>query len=866
MSRFFRRDSSDSEDSSSDDNQSDIDDFDLATVKKAAGGAAVGGKRAMFLRRDNDSSDSDSDSDDSNDDDSDDDDDVPKKPSASALFGRQSDSEEDDEEGGGKRLKSARDKRFEEMRAFCKTLQNGKKINDWVAIQNEFDKLVAAYTKFTANKNEPHQRFFIRTCVEIEDFVKTFSENKDAVKKMNASQAKSFNAMKQKIKKHNKLINDEIQKFLENRVTEEESENELVEEVEIAKPVARSKPVVEEDEEAEGEGDIDGSFTVVGRGKNIDLSPEMLYKSLKELLDSRGKKSTDKLALVETLKLLLEHSTVNDFQRLKVLLSLIPAQFDHTPSSGYMSVESWRSLAGNVNKALAIFESVPNFILIDHLNDDTPETELEKQALEGNKVYFHGNLASFVDRLDDEFTKALQNLDPHATEYIDRLKDETIIYGLIVRTQKYYEKTHGPKNELLGPILMKRVEHLYYKPDAVVKIAEDAVRSLYPTLSGLEPMEDLLNGLCLRLYNTNNDRIRTRTLLCHAYYHALHDRFHKARDMLLMSHLQETIQVTDISTQILFNRTMVQIGLCAFRCGMIKEAHNALSEISSSGKVKELLAQGFQRYGDKSPEQEKLEKQRQLPFHMHINFELLECVYLTCSMLLEVPNMAVNAYDSRRKVISKPFRRMLDYHERQVFIGPPENTRDHIMAASKALAKGEWEKCRDLIYAIKIWDLIPNAQKIKEMLGRKIQEEGLRTYFFTYSKFYDSLGIVQLSSMFSLPVSAVYSITAKMIISEELHASLDQPTQTVVLHRPGPGIEMSRLEYLASTYADKVQSFVESNERLLETRSITLGLQNQGGEKVDKEKSGGGGTGGGARKFDAKKQKGGSGNASRGRR
>ena len=42
-----------------------------------------------------------------------------------------------------------------------------------------------------------------------------------------------------------------------------------------------------------------------------------------------------------------------------------------------------------------------------------------------------------------------------------------------------------------------------------------------------------------------------------------------------------------------------------------------------------------QRY-DKTSEEGKLEKQRQIPFHMHINLELLDCIYLVCSMILEV--------------------------------------------------------------------------------------------------------------------------------------------------------------------------------------------------------------------------------------
>lgn len=190
--------------------------------------------------------------------------------------------------------------------------------------------------------------------------------------------------------------------------------------------------------------------------------------------------------------------------------------------------------------------------------------------------------------------------------------------------------------------------------------------------------------------------------------------------MMLISKLQDNINQSDLSTQGLFNRSMVQIGLSAFRCGLFREAHICLQDISSSGRTKELLVQGISgqsKYMEKTAEQERLEKQRHIPFHMHVNLELLECIYLTCAMLLEIPNMALH-HDARRKIMSKSYRRMLDYNERQVFTGPPENMRDHIMAASKAMAKGEWESCKELIFQIKTWNLLPNAATMKQMLER----------------------------------------------------------------------------------------------------------------------------------------------------
>ena len=68
--------------------------------------------------------------------------------------------------------------------------------------------------------------------------------------------------------------------------------------------------------------------------------------------------------------------------------------------------------------------------------------------------------------------------------------------------------------------------------------------------------------------------------------------------------------VNCLRPQILYNRALAQLGMCAFRHGMIKDAHDALLDIQSSGRSKELLAQGLMASKDRSQEQEKIERRR----------------------------------------------------------------------------------------------------------------------------------------------------------------------------------------------------------------------------------------------------------------
>ena len=48
----------------------------------------------------------------------------------------------------------------------------------------------------------------------------------------------------------------------------------------------------------------------------------------------------------------------------------------------------------------------------------------------------------------------------------------------------------------------------------------------------------------------------------------------------------------------------------------------------------------FQPHHERSTGQEKVEKQHQVPFQLHINLGMLECIYLVFAMLIEIPYMA----------------------------------------------------------------------------------------------------------------------------------------------------------------------------------------------------------------------------------
>ncbi len=351
MSRFFHGGDSSSESSSSDEEElySDHDEREAPSDDEHS------------------ASSSEDDDEDGNEDEESSSDDEAGKTGASRFMRDAIDSgEESEDEDKVVVLKSAKDKRLEELEGTVRAIENAEKINDWAVISagvyliywergeswyrdgqadfgwTEFDKLNRQLPKLIVNQTVP--KLYIKACADLEDFMnETIAKQKVSTKKMNATNARGLNAVKQRIKKNNKDHAAEIDKYQEDKdayMAEEEEE----EAVPVEK-VKKSRAARIEDLDAAD----DKGFSTVGRGgKTLVYAPESIFKHLRSIVESRGKKNTDRHEQIRVMETLLDVATT-PYQRIRILLTLISTRFDTTSgsTSNYMSQEQWKMYVAN---------------------------------------------------------------------------------------------------------------------------------------------------------------------------------------------------------------------------------------------------------------------------------------------------------------------------------------------------------------------------------------------------------------------------------------------------------------------------------------------------------------------------------------
>lgn len=292
----------------------------------------------------------------------------------------------------------------------------------------------------------------------------SLAKQKVTPKKMNATQARALNAVKQKIKRTNKEYQSQIDSYREDKDGFMESSEEEV----VAAP-AKAKKVSLQVEAAPIEEADDEGFATVGKGgRTLQYTPESIFKHLRTIMESRGKKNTDRAEQIKVMEKL--HEIANTpYQKIRVLLTLVSARFDlGSGGASAMPLDHWKAAEKELSSLLQVLEENRDYVVVENA-EEWDDDEKPPSLQDGEKhIKVPGSIVSYIERLDDELVRSLQSIDPHTSEYIERLQDEGALYNIIFRGLLYYEYIRKDDSletpqDSVNRIVMRRLEHVYFK-------------------------------------------------------------------------------------------------------------------------------------------------------------------------------------------------------------------------------------------------------------------------------------------------------------------------------------------------------------------------------------------------------------------
>lgn len=305
------------------------------------------------------------------------------------------------------------------------------------------------------------------------------AKQKVTPKKMNALAAKGLNAVKQKIKKINKDYQTQIEAYRadEDAFMESDEEEEVV-----VKPKKATRVTLDDIAEPTAE-DLKGFETVGPGGRTVQLTPESIFKHLRSIMESRGKKNTDRQEQIKVMERLSEISNT-PYQKIRVLLTLVSTRFDlGSGGAASMPLDHWKAAEKELTALFQVLEENTDYVVVE--NAEEWEDDEKPPTLEEGQKYIKvpGSMVSYVERLDDELTRSLQAIDPHTSEYIDRLTDEGALYNTILRGMLYYERLRKDADleisqDSINRTITRRLDHVYFKVCLPTREQSSAVRKL----------------------------------------------------------------------------------------------------------------------------------------------------------------------------------------------------------------------------------------------------------------------------------------------------------------------------------------------------------------------------------------------------
>lgn len=132
---------------------------------------------------------------------------------------------------------------------------------------------------------------------------------------------------------------------------------------------------------------------------------------------------------------------------------------------------------------------------------------------------------------------------------------------------------------------------------------------------------------------------------------------------------------------------------------------------------------------------EKQERIKFVPIHLHINADAVEMAFMISSMLYEMPIIL-----SKKNVQNRSFKKIQDQHEKSHFV-TMESNKDIIYFAGQHLEKGDWERCLNLLSSLTVSKVLFESPEVEETIRQIVKETALKCYLILYQSCFENISL-----------------------------------------------------------------------------------------------------------------------------
>ncbi len=151
-----------------------------------------------------------------------------------------------------------------------------------------------------------------------------------------------------------------------------------------------------------------------------------------------------------------------------------------------------------------------------------------------------------MQKLDSELLKAFQNTPFTKFEYLQRIRDESKLLFLCDDVQAFINQYSSGENSNHSRIALLKLDHLYYKNDTLYTQFKNNNSSSEPSYIPNKDSRLVIEELVRIVNNQSSSKMKVRAALMQAYHHGLHRRFYEGKELLLKTHVGDSIHLQDI--------------------------------------------------------------------------------------------------------------------------------------------------------------------------------------------------------------------------------------------------------------------------------------------------------------------------------